>query len=240
MKVSVVIVLAATSTYAQLSRIQSVLNSVQGAIDSLDSAVKEFNGDIVAVNSKGDALVSAITAGKTNLDASTDLALTDALGLPGPVQALTRQAQTLADDFRAKRSDIEKAGACNTVRSKLGDINTSSQALVNSVTSKVPQNAQSIAQQLAGSLIRVLNQAQDDFSVINCQNSGGSGGSKSGDSSQTATATTPALSTPALPIPALTTQALTTPAPTTAVPTGGSENSTATAGPIPSLQMPPP
>jgi len=224
MKFSGAVVLAAAAgTYAQLPVVQGVLDKVGSGIDALDSAAKGFNGDVAAVKSKADALVAAIKSGKTTIDGSSDLTLNDALGLTTPVQALTKKGQALADDFKAKRSDVEKAGACDTVRSELSDINTNSQALIKSVVSKVPTAAQSIAQQLADGLTQVLNQAQTDFSEANCKNSGGSSGSQTGGASQTSAAATTTggkqTSAPA-----------TTLAPTTtAAPTGGNGgNGTAT------------
>ncbi|KFG77887.1 cell wall protein [Metarhizium anisopliae] len=203
-----VVLAAATGTYAQITVIQGVLTSVGSGIDGLNSAANGFNGDVDAVKSKADALVSAIKSGKTKVDSSSDLTLTDALGLTDPVQSLTKKGQTLADNFKAKRSDVEKAGACGTVRSELSDINTNSQALIKSVVSKVPQDAQTIAQSLAAGLTKVLGQAQDDFSESNCKDSGGSGGSssKTGGASETSAA-----------------------APTTAAATGGHSSASAPA-----------
>lgn len=185
-----VVLAAATGTYAQITVIQGVLTEVGGGIDGLNSAASSFNGDVDAVKSKADALVSAIKSGKTKVDGSSDLTLNDALGLTDPVQALTKKGQSLADNFKAKRSDVEKAGACGTVRTELKDINDNSQALIKSVVSKVPKDAQTIAESLAAGLTKVLNQAQDDFSESNCKNSGNSGSSssKTGGSSQTSAA----------------------------------------------------
>ncbi|EFZ03942.1 hydrophobic surface binding protein A family protein [Metarhizium robertsii] len=193
-----VVLAAATGTYAQITVIQGVLTSVGSGIEGLDSAATGFNGDVDAVKSKADALVSAIKSGKTKVDGSSDLTLTDALGLTDPVQSLTKKGQSLADNFKAKRSDVEKAGACDTVRTELSDINTNSKALIDAVVSKVPKDAQTIAQSLAAGLTKVLNQAQDDFSESNCKNSGGSGGSSSktgGASATSAAAPTTAAAT---------------------------------------------
>ncbi|KAK9443402.1 cell wall galactomannoprotein Mp2 [Metarhizium brunneum] len=203
-----VVLAAATGTYAQITVIQGVLTSVGSGIDGLNSAATGFNGDVDAVKSKADALVSAIKSGKTKVDGSEDLALADALGLTDPVQSLTKKGQSLADNFKAKRSDVEKAGACDTVRTQLGDINDNSQSLIKSVVGKVPKDAQTIAQTLAAGLTKVLSQAQDDFSESNCKNSGNSGSSssKTGGASETSAA-----------------------APTTAAATGGHSSASAPA-----------
>ncbi|KID83151.1 cell wall protein [Metarhizium guizhouense ARSEF 977] len=182
-----VVLAAATGTYAQITVIQGVLSKVSDGIDGLNTAATGFNGDVDAVKSKADALNSAIQNGKTTVDGSKDLTLTDALGLTDPVQALTKKGQSLADNFKAKRSEVEKAGACGTVRQQLTDINSNSNALIKSVVSKVPQDAQSIAGNLASGLTKVLEQAESDFSEANCKDSGSSS-SKTGGSSQTSAA----------------------------------------------------
>lgn len=215
-----VVLAAATGTYAQITVIQGVLSKVSDGIDGLNTAATGFNGDVDAVKSKADALNSAIQNGKTTVDGSKDLTLADALGLTDPVQALTKKGQSLADNFKAKRSEVEKAGACGTVRKQLTDINNNSNALIKSVVSKVPQDAQSIASNLASGLTKVLEQAESDFSESNCKDSGNSGGSssKTGGSSQTsAAAPTTAAATggqTSAPAPA------TTLAPTSAAPSG--------------------
>jgi uncharacterized protein YoxC len=225
MKFSNAVVLAAASgTYAQLSVIQGVLTSVGSGIDALDSAAKAFNGDVAAVKSKADALVAAIQAGKTKVDASGDLALTDALGLTDPVQALTKKGQALADDFKAKRSDVQKANACSTVRTELGDINSASQSLIKSVVGKVPKDAQAIAAQLAAGLTKVLDQASSDFSESNCKDSGSSTPSQSAGSSAASSA--PATSAPATTAAQSSAPATTLAPTTTAAPTGGNSTST--------------
>lgn len=212
---SAAIAVAATGAYAQLSVLQPIFTSIGNAIGDLDTAAKGFNGDVAAVTSKADALISAIKSGNTKAAASSDLSLNDALGLTTPVQDLNSKGETLEKDFKAQIAAVQKAGACDTVRSKLADINTASQALIKTVVSKVPEAAQSVAKTLADQLTTTLSKATDDFSEANCKNSGGSGGSSSaagtptGGASQTSAA--PTGSAPASSAPA-----------TTAAPTGGS------------------
>ncbi|KAG5918200.1 hypothetical protein E4U53_004110 [Claviceps sorghi] len=179
-----VAVIAAAGAYADLQTVQSVLSSVSNGIEDLNTAAQGFNGDVNAVKSKADNLVAAIKKGKSTVDASSDLTLTDALGLTDPVGDLTKKGQTLLATFKAKRSDVERAAACDTVRSELRDINDNSQALIKSVVSKVPKDAQTVADTLASGLTRVLAQAQEDFSEANCKNSGAA--TKTGESPQTA------------------------------------------------------
>lgn len=222
-------VIAAAGAYADLQAVKSVLSDVSQSIDSLNTAANGFDGNVDGVKSKADDLVSTIKKGKTTVDGSSDLQLEDAVGLTGPVQALTKKGQSLADNFKAKRSEVEKAGACGTVREELKDINDNSQALIKSVVSKVPKDAQSIAQSLASGLTKVLSQAQDDFSESNCKNSGTP--SQTGGSSQTSAQTSAAATeteTGSATIPA------TTLAPTTtgAVPTHPNNGTTGVNPPV--------
>ncbi|KAJ6442304.1 cell wall protein [Purpureocillium lavendulum] len=160
-----------------LATVTGVISGVGEQIDNLDKAAKAFSGDQKPVVAAAEKLIQALKDGKTKVDGSDDLSLADALGLQEPVKALQAKGETLEKDFKEKRSEVEKAGACSTVRSNLADINKNSQALISSVVSKVPKDAQAIAKSLADGLTKVLNQAQDDFSEANCKDSGNGGSS---------------------------------------------------------------
>ncbi|KAG5976470.1 hypothetical protein E4U55_007336 [Claviceps digitariae] len=180
-------VIAATGAYADLQTVKDVLTSVSGGIEGLETAAQSFSGNVGDVKSEADRLVAVIKKGKSTVDGSSDLTIQDALGLTSPVQDLTKKSQALLTTFKSKRPDVEKVAACDTVRSELGDINENSQGLIKSVVSKVPKDAQSIAESLASELTKVLAQAQDDFSEANCKNSGGA--TKTGEPSKTSAAT---------------------------------------------------
>ncbi|KAG5937023.1 hypothetical protein E4U60_002157 [Claviceps pazoutovae] len=182
-----VTVIAAAGAYADLQIVKTVLSDVSSGIESLDTAAKGFSGDVGAVKSKADSLIASLKKGKSTVDGSSDLTLQDAIGLSDPVQGLTKKGQTLLDTFKAKRSDVEKAGACATVRGELKDINDNSNALIKSVVAKVPKDAQTIAEGLAAGLTKVLSQAQDDFSEANCKDSGSA--TSTGEPSKTASET---------------------------------------------------
>ncbi|KAG6120034.1 hypothetical protein E4U13_007000 [Claviceps humidiphila] len=180
-------IIAAAGAYADLQVVKTVLSDVSSGIESLDTAAKGFGGDVGAVKSKADSLIATLKKGKSTVDGSSDLTLQDAIGLSEPVQGLTKKGQSLLDTFKAKRSDVEKAAACGTVRGELKDINDNSNALIKSVVGKVPKDAQTIAEGLAAGLTKVLAQAQDDFSEANCKDSKGS--SSTGEPSMTASET---------------------------------------------------
>ncbi|PHH74442.1 hypothetical protein CDD82_4939 [Ophiocordyceps australis] len=168
-----------------LATVSGVIGTVGSDIDALDTAVKSYNGQSGPIVQAADTLIQAMKDGTTKVDGSSMLTLTDALGLQAPVKELQGKAENLLTDFKAKKPDIEKAGQCGLVRTKLGDINTNGQALIKAIISKVPQEAQSIAQSLAAGVTNVLNQAADEFSTSKCVDQGGSGSSSSGGSSAT-------------------------------------------------------
>ncbi|KAF5603300.1 cell wall protein [Fusarium pseudocircinatum] len=173
-----------------LATITGVLNDVGSGIDDLDSAVKAFKGDSDPVVDAAESLVSVINDGKTKVDKSDDLSLSDALGLQDPVKDLTKQAETLTDDLKAKKPQLQEAGLCGTTRAQISNINDASKKLIASVVSKVPEAAQGIAEDLASGLTDVLNDAQDAFSEKNCVDKKGSSTSK-----QVASTTEPAAGT---------------------------------------------
>ncbi|KAM0541761.1 hypothetical protein ACHAPJ_013118 [Fusarium lateritium] len=161
-----------------LATVTGVLNHVGTGIDKLDSAVKAFKGDSDPVVDAAENLVKVINSGKTEVDKSDDLSLTDALALQDPVKSLTKKAETLTDDLKAKKSALQEAGLCATTRSQISEINGAAQKLIKSIVSKVPEAAQGIAEDLASSLTDVLNGAQDSFSESKCKDKEGSSTSK--------------------------------------------------------------
>lgn len=163
--------------------VSGVLGKVQSGIDSLDSAVKGFSGDVKPVTSAAEALTATIKSGKTTVDGSSDLTIEDSAALITLVNGLQSHGQTLTDDLTSKRDDIEKGGYCDITRSHLNDINNASQDLVKSVTAKVPSDLRSTAAALAGKINDVLAKAADAFSPANCKNAAGGGSSSAAPSS---------------------------------------------------------
>lgn len=174
----------ATSAFAfqpivvrDLKTITDVLSSVQSGLQKVDDTLKAFNNDKAPLLQASNDLVSTLKDGKTKVDGSGPLVLTDAISLTGPVQTLTKLGQTLGTDLLDRRAVIEKLGECGTVRTQISDISSSSQGLIDAVVSKIPPEAQDIAKQLSAELIKLLKKSQDDFSESNCKNSSGGGGS---------------------------------------------------------------
>ncbi|KAG6018341.1 hypothetical protein E4U43_003359 [Claviceps pusilla] len=183
-----------------LSTVSGVLQNVQSDIQNVDSAVKTGGTDPEPLLKASNALVKTLKDSKTKVDGSNDLRLTDAVKLTQTVQDTTKSAQDLVDNLKAMRGTIEKLGYCDAVRTQTSSINDGSQALIKSVISKVPEEAQDIASQLSAGLVKVLKQVQEDFSEQNCKNSAGAAKPSDNDqptSSPPATgASTPVTSSP--------------------------------------------
>ncbi|KAG6017863.1 hypothetical protein E4U54_001777 [Claviceps lovelessii] len=179
-----------------LGTVSGVLQNVQSDIQNVDSAVKAGGTDPEPLLKASNALVKTLKDSKTKVDGSNDLGLTDAVKLTQPVQDTTKSAQDLVDNLKAMRGTIEKLGYCDAVRTQTSSINDGSQALIKSVISKVPEEAQDIAAQLSAGLVKVLEQVQEDFSAQNCKNSAGAA-KPSGNDQPTSSPTAAGSSTPA-------------------------------------------
>lgn len=152
-----------------LATFEAVLDSVDTGINNLDTAVNAYTGgpgtNVINVSNQ---LITTINTGKTTIDGQPQLTLSEALALQGPVEALTDSATTLVDDLTTKRPLFISNNLCNTARGLVGRINTSSNALINSVVAKVPSGAQGIAERLVRDLRAQLTRATTNFNAANC------------------------------------------------------------------------
>lgn len=165
---------------------KKVVESITSSVESLDSAVQGYDGnDKTPVIDASDALVKSLDDGKTTIDGLDSLSASDAGPLSGSLTTLSSKSQTLTDDLKGKRGDVEKAGECDAVRKALGDINTSAQALVDAAVGKIPKGLQSLAQGFVSQFTNSFKETQDYFSTSNCVNGGGGGGGSNSTSSST-------------------------------------------------------
>lgn len=157
---------------------KDVIESINTAVDNLDSAVKSYSGgDKKPVIDASDSLIKALDDGKKKVGGFGQLDPADALPLSGDLMSLQTKSQTLTDDLKSKRGDVEKAGQCDAVRGALNDISTSSQGLVDAAVSKLPKSLQSLAQPFVEQFVKGFNDTKDYFSTSNCKDGGGGGGS---------------------------------------------------------------
>ncbi|POS76782.1 cell wall protein [Diaporthe helianthi] len=176
-----------------LATIQGVISDVSTKLTALNDAAQSFSGDAGALTQASSDLSSTIQSGTSTVQGTDTLTLTDAVSLQSTVQGLQSNAQTLVDNLASKKSAIEQAGICDTVLKQSQGLSTDSQALIDAVVGKVPQEAQSIAQNLVSGFTATLEQNQANFAQGNCTNAsggggGGGGGASSGPSSPAAAA----------------------------------------------------
>lgn len=168
-----------------LATIQGVIGDVSTKLEALNSAAQSFSGNADALTSASSDLSSTIKSGTSTVQGTGALTLTDAVSLQSTVGTLQTNAQTLVNNLASKKSAIEQAGLCDTILQQSKSLSTDSQALIDAVVSKVPQEAQSIAQNLVAGFTSTLQQNQANFAQGNCTNASGGGGG--GSSSPTST-----------------------------------------------------
>lgn len=176
-----------------LATIQGVIGDVSTKLTALNDAAQSFSGDAGALTSASSDLSSTIQSGTSTVQGTDALTLTDAVSLQSTVQGLQGNAQTLVDNLASKKSAIEQAGLCDTILQQSQSLSTDSQALIDAVVGKVPQEAQSIAQNLVAGFTSTLQQNQANFAQGNCTNASGGGGGS------TTTTTTGSGSSPSSP-----------------------------------------
>lgn len=178
-----------------LPTITTVMNNVGDKLNALDQAVVAFSGgDSTAFQDAATSLETTIQDGLTQVQGTSNLSLSDALGLQSQVGTLQDAGTKLVSDLASKKTQIQDAGLCDTVRSQSTSLNDLSQQLINAITSKVPQEAQSIASQLTAGFTAALQQNQANFAQGNCTNA--AGGSSSPSSSSASASTAPASTRP--------------------------------------------
>ncbi|ORY72109.1 hydrophobic surface binding protein A-domain-containing protein [Pseudomassariella vexata] len=164
-----------------LATVQQVIQSVSTSLTQLDTTVKAFDGsNLNQLTTDASALVDTLKQGITKVQGTTPLTLQDALSLQSTVTDLQTKGQTLLDSLTAKKSQIEKAGLCTVVQTNLKDVSDQSKALIDAVVQKVPQEAQTIAGNLASGVTSTLQGGQASFGQGNCTNAAGAAGAGGG------------------------------------------------------------
>ncbi|KAI3390790.1 hypothetical protein diail_8659 [Diaporthe ilicicola] len=201
MKYSLTVAALAAGVYAtnmprvildrDLATIQGVIGDVSTKLQALNTAAQGFSGDAGALTSASSDLSNTIKTGTTTVQGTSNLSLTDAVSLQSTVQGLQGNAQTLVTNLAGKKQAIEQAGLCSTVLQQSQGLSTDSQSLIDAVVSKVPQEAQSIAQNLVAGFTSTLQQNQANFAQGNCTNSGGGSGGGGSTPSSTGSGSSP-------------------------------------------------
>lgn len=153
-----------------LATINGVLDDVKSNLQNLSTAVKSSTDDPAPLLFASNGLIKSLKDGKTKVDGTADLSFLDSIALIRPVQDITNLGSSLTSNLKGIKDKIERLNECAVVRLQVASISSGSQALIQSVNSKIPESARGIANQLTVKLSEVLQQSQNDFSEQNCQN----------------------------------------------------------------------
>lgn len=143
--------------------IKTVISENMADVAKLQTAADAFKGDKAPVVAAADEFIAHLKARKPDVEKSSMLTLLDAVAIATPVGDLGKASKTLVDTFKTKIPIVQNARECNTVRSKLTEINTNAQALIEAIIGRVDPSAQQAARSIASPLIASLKQAVTDY-----------------------------------------------------------------------------
>jgi len=133
-----------------LPTIQAAFSAVEGALNTLDAAIKGLQTGAAAsatqdVITKANAVKAALDDGTTKIGASTPISLTESLTVQAASTKLTSLTSTVVNDLISKKDILTAAGQAKVTLDSLQSQKSSSEAFVKSITGKVPSGVQSIA-----------------------------------------------------------------------------------------------
>ncbi|KAE8154472.1 hydrophobic surface binding protein A-domain-containing protein [Aspergillus avenaceus] len=147
-----------------LPTITGVLSGIGPKVEALDSAIEAYQGgDVAKVQSASDSLVAAINAGTTKVSSTSALSGGDALGLPGPVNDLKEKITSAVTHLSGKKAQIVKAGKGGQTYNDLIQQKNAAKKLSDTIVSKVPDNLQDLAGNVAGGISTAIEKGVKDF-----------------------------------------------------------------------------
>jgi len=143
-------VVDAVGATQDLATIQAAFTAIEGALNTLDTAIKGLapgapasaTADIV---SKSNAVKAALDDGAAKVSASSAISLTESLSVQSASTKLTSLTSTVINDLISKKDIITAAGQTKTTLDSLTAQKTASDNFVKAITGKVPSAVQSIA-----------------------------------------------------------------------------------------------
>jgi len=159
----------------QVQTIVGVVNEIEKKTTALDTAVKGFSGDITGLQSASDDLASTVSKGITTVNGASSITLTDSVQIQGQVSNLQTAVESVVSDLISKKDALVSAGQGGTVEKQLTDQLSGAKSLQAAISSKVPPEVQSLAQQLSAGINTSLEKGISAFK--------GTGGSGAGSSS---------------------------------------------------------
>ncbi|KAK3192213.1 hypothetical protein K4F52_001843 [Lecanicillium sp. MT-2017a] len=162
---------ALTIVPRDLQTIKGVFDLIQGdIIDSTNKAVAWLTdpNPPEALLDSATKLINDVKDSKGVVEPTSKLSLADTLQLVTPVQELNKKAEALRSAFKDLRPKFSKDNVCDIVRDQFTILYDGGQALIDTIMSKVPPVAISVAKPQADKFIKTLNDAKVDFNEQNC------------------------------------------------------------------------
>lgn len=154
----------ATGAIAQITVLTPVVDKIVADIGTLNTAIQGYTGgDGADVLAAGKKLLDDIKSGVTTAKGSSDLTQTDAVQLSAPFTSLQSATEGVIKGLASKKCNFVSSGKAAEVLSNLQDQMTTSKALAEAITSKVPTALQSVASSLSGGIATALQGGVDSF-----------------------------------------------------------------------------
>ncbi|QDS68687.1 hypothetical protein FKW77_002662 [Venturia effusa] len=158
----------------QVQAIIGVISGINTELGKLDTIVKGFSGDPKPLAEASKMALETVTKGVETVNGASTITLTDSVQIQGQVQNLQASLEGLVSDLLAKKSELVAAGQGQVVYKSLTDQMTGAKSLSAAISTKVPPDVKTLADQLSQGLLAALQKGIDGFKDAG---SGGSGGS---------------------------------------------------------------
>ncbi|KAI6352246.1 hypothetical protein MCOR25_009467 [Pyricularia grisea] len=175
-----------------LASIQGALKTIETGLGKLTTAVKGITTDPQSgppVLSASDDLGKTIKQATTDINASQELSLQDALTLQQSSGGLTTAVKDTIDALKGKKDTLDQLGFTKIAVQTLQTQKTDSTALGKAIVSKIPAIGQSIAQQAVD---QVTAQIDDGIKALQAPPANGAAPPAAGASPTPATPAAPA------------------------------------------------
>ncbi|TLS30077.1 hypothetical protein PpBr36_03071 [Pyricularia pennisetigena] len=174
-----------------LASIQGALKTIETSLGKLTTAVKGITTDPQSgppVLSASDDLSKVIKQATTDINASQELSLQDALTLQQSSGGLTTAVKDTIDALKGKKDTLDQLGFTKIAVQTLQTQKTDSTALGKAIVSKIPAIGQSIAQQAVD---QVTAQIDDGIKALQAPPAAGAAPPAAGASPSPATPAAP-------------------------------------------------
>jgi hypothetical protein len=176
----------------QVQAIVTVVNGINTVVGDLDTVVKGFSGDPKSLLAASQKAQDTVTKGIESVNSASSITLTDSVQIQGQVQNLQSSIESVVNDLISKKDALVTAGQGQIVYKTLQDQLIGAKGLQAAISSKVPPEVQSLAQQLSAGINTALEKGvasfkdtpagSSDASASSGSSSPSSGSSSSGSS----------------------------------------------------------